>query len=131
MNEKNNRNFIITIIVLSALLSVSIGFNIGLGRSVSDDQRIREQYGELKATVARLEAERDAEREITRELRSLNSEAKGIINGIFRTVETTGINLSTANKIIRQVIIALQNLELLYSRDRGSGGDGLDTLGGE
>jgi len=129
MNEKNNRNLIITVVVLSVVLTISVGLNIGFGRSVPDNQRIREQYRELETTVARLETEQLADRETIRELRSLNNEAKGIINGIIGTVETTGTNLSTANKILRQVIASLQSLDLLYSRDRSSGNNGLDTLG--
>jgi len=130
MNEKGSRSYIIAVVILSAVLAVSIWNNIGLGRSVANNQRIREQYRELEATVARLEAEQLADRETIRELRSLNSEAKGIINDLIGTVETTGTNLSAANKILRRVIIALQNLELLYNRDRGGGDNGLDTVGG-
>lgn len=131
MNEKNNRNFIITIVILSVLLTVSVGFNFGLGRSVQDNQRLREKQRELETTVTRLEAEQYADRETIRELRKLASEAKGIISGIIVTVEANGANLSTANKILRQVIAALQNLELLYGRDNGGGGNGLDSMVGE
>jgi len=129
MNEKDNRNFIITIVILSVMLSVSVGFNIGLGRGVPDNQRIREQHREYKATITRLETEQLADRETIRRLRNLNREAKGIISDLIGTVETTGTNLSAANKILRQVIVSLQSLELLYRRDRGGGGDGVDTVG--
>jgi len=129
MNEKINRNYIITVFILSVILTISVGFNIGLGRRGTDNQRIREQYRELEITVAKLEDEQRTDREIIRELRSLNGEAKGIISVIIGTVETTGTSLSTANKILRSVISALQSLDLLYGGDNGGGGDGLDTLG--
>jgi chromosome condensin MukBEF complex kleisin-like MukF subunit len=131
MNEKNNRNFIIAVVILSALFTISAGFNIGLGRSIQDNQRLRNQQRGLEATIARLETEQRADREIIRELRSLNREASGIVRGIINTVEANGASLSAANKILRQVIVALQRLDLLYGRDRGSGSDGLDTLGSE
>jgi len=130
MNEKTNRNLIVAVVILSVMLAVSVGLNIGFGRGISDNQRIKEQYRELEKTVGELARERDIEREAARELRNLNSEAKGIIVGIIKTVETTGTSLSTANKILRQVIAALQNLELLYGGDRGGGNNGVDSLGG-
>jgi len=131
VDEKNNLGFIITVVILSVALTISVGFNIGLGRSVSDNQRIGEQCRRLETTVEQLTVERDAERETVRELRDLHREARGIIDGIIGTVETTGTSLAAANKILRNVISALQSLELLYGRDRSSGGDGLDTVGSE
>jgi len=128
VNEKNNRNFIITIVILSALFTISAGFNFGLGRCIPDNQRLREQQRELKRTVEQLTVERDAERETVRELRRLHIEAKGIIDDIIGSTETTGSSLATANKILRQVIISLQSLDLLYSRDRDSGNNGLGNV---
>jgi uncharacterized coiled-coil DUF342 family protein len=123
--EKINRNSIIAVIVLSALFTISVGFNIGLGKCLSDNQRFNDRQREYETTIAELTGERDAEREINRELRSLSREARAVISDLIRTVETTGTGLSTANQILRTVINSLQNLDLLYSR---SGSNGLDTL---
>jgi len=130
MNEKINRNLIITVVILSVVLTVSVGFNIGLGGCFTDNRRLGEQQRELERTVERLTTERDREREMVGELRNLDREARGIIGGIIETIETNGTNLSAANKILRQVITALQSLDLLYRGDNRGGGNGLDTLGG-
>jgi len=130
MNEKTNRNLVITIIILSVILTISVGLNIGLGRSVPDNQRLRDQQRELERAVEQLTLERDRERETVGELRNLNREARGIINGVIETVETNGASLSNANKILRSVITALQSLDLLYRGDNRGGDNGLDTLGG-
>jgi len=129
MNEKNNRSYIIVIVILSVISTISVGFNIGLRRGISNNQRLRDQQRELENTITRLETEQLSNRETIRELRSLNREAKGIISDIINSTETTGSSLATANKILRSVISSLQSLNLLYSRDRGSGNNGLDTLG--
>jgi len=130
MNEKNNRFYIIAIVILFVILTISVGFNIGLGRSIPDNQRLRDQQRELERTVEQLVIERDKERETVGELRNLNREARGIISGVIETVETNGTNISNANKILRQVISALQSLDLLYRRDNVGWNNGVDTLGG-
>jgi len=131
MNEKDNRNFIVAIVVLSVICTISIGFNIRFGRSVADNQRIREQQQNLERTVEQLTVERDTANETIRELGRLKQEARRIIDGIIGTTETAGTSLATANKILRHVIVSLQSLELLYGGDRGSGNDGVDSLGGD
>jgi uncharacterized coiled-coil DUF342 family protein len=123
--EKINRNGIIAFIVLSTLFAISVGFNIGLRKCLSDNQRFNDRQREYETTIAELTGERDAEREINRELRNLSREARAVISDLIGTVETTGTGLSTANQILRTVINSLQNLDLLYSR---SGSNGLDTL---
>ena len=130
MNEKNNRNYLIAIIILSGLFAISIGFNIGLGRSVSDNHRLRDIQRELERTVAELTAERDAERAAIGELRNLNTEAAAIVSEALQTNAAAGASLARANEILRTVITALQNLDLLYSGGDGSGADGVDPLGG-
>jgi len=129
MNEKNNRNYIITIVILSVILTISIGFNFGFGRSVADNQRLRNLQLESERTIAELTAERDNERAAATELRNLGTEARGIISDALTTNAPTASNLARANELIRSTITALQALELLYSRDYGGRDNGLDTLG--
>jgi hypothetical protein len=131
MNEKDNCNFIIAIVILSVVLTISIGLNIGFGKSVADNNGFREQQRRYEETIKRLEAEQNTDREAIRELRNLNREAEGIIEGIIRGTETAGTNLTAANKILRYVIDSLQSLNLLYSRNRSSWVDGVDSLVGE
>jgi hypothetical protein len=114
--EKINRSIVIVFIILSALFAISVGFNIGLGKRLSDNQRLIYRQREYETTIARLTAERDTEREINREFRKLSREARGVISDLIGTVETSGSGLSTANQILRTVINSLQNLDLLYNR---------------
>lgn len=130
MNEKNNSRFIIAIIILSVVLSVSIGFNIGLGRSYSDNQQLRENERKLNITIEQLTAEREYERNKTAELRELNREANDIIRQALDTAAGNIPNYARANEIIRSVIEALHNLEVLYNRGNGSRDNRMDTLGG-
>ena len=128
--QKTNRGFIIAVIIMAALLAVSVGYNIRLGRGVADNQRLRDLQRESERTIIELAAERDAERSAVAELRNLNSEAAAIIANALDTVTATGQSLARANEILRQVIAALQSLDLLYRRGDGSGGGRLDTVGG-
>ena len=131
MNEKTNRDFIIAVIILSAVLAVSVGFNIGLGRGVADNQRLRDLQRESERTIANLaDDNKHAERRAAAAER-LNREAAAIVTDALGTNAATGASLARANEILRSVIAALQNLDLLYGRDNGTGGSGMDTLGGE
>lgn len=132
MNEKQaNRNYIIAVIILSALLAVSVGCNIGLGRGVADNQRLRDSQRELERTVTQLTAERDTERAAADSLRELSGEARNIISTALDTTVSTGTDLARANALLRSAISALQSLELLYGRDSGGRGNGLDFVSGE
>ena len=129
--QKTNRGFIIAVIIMAALLAVSVGYNIRLGRGVADNQRLRDLQRESERTIIELAAERDAERAARRELGKLGAEARGIIGEALHTVETSGTSIARANEKLRAAIAALQNLDILYRRGDGSGCGRLDTVGGE
>ena len=128
---QNNRCLFVTIIILSVILAVSVGCNIRFGRSVADNNRLRELQLESERTIAELtDDNRRAEKRATTAER-LNREAAVIVADALHTNAPTGANLARANEIVRSVITTLQNLELLYRGSNGCGDNGLDTLGGE
>ena len=131
MNEKNNSLFIVTVIILSIVLTVSIGLNIGFGRSYSDNKQLRNKQRELDITIEQLTAERERERTAAAQLRNLNREANDIIRQALDTAAGNVPNYARANEIIRAVIAALQNLEVLYNHSDGSGDYRMDTMGRE
>ena len=132
MDEKPvNRNFIIVFIVLSALLAISAGFNIRLGRSVTDNRGLREQQRAAEGTIAELARERDYQGARIDQLEGLHREAVSIVSDALAANTADRPNLARANEIIRSVITALHNIELLYSGDWSTRADGLGTVGAE
>ena len=131
MNEKNCRSIIAVIVILAALLAISIGLNIGLGRGFANNQRLRELQRESERTIIELtEYNKHAEQRATAAER-LNREAAVIVTDALGTNAATSQSLARANEILRQVIVALQSLDLLYSGGDGGGGNRLDTMGSE
>ena len=131
MNEKMYCVFIITVIILAAILAISVGYNIRFRGSIADNNRLGELQRESERTIAELTAERDAERHAAGELRSLNREAITNISDALNATAATGPSLTRANELLRSAITALQHLEVLYHSDSNGGGGGLDFVGGE
>ena len=122
---------IFIIIIGAIILIASIGLNIGLGRGVADNIQLRENQRESERIIAELEdSNRRAEQRASTAER-LNREAAVIVTDALDTNAATGSNLSRANEILRQVITALQNLDLLYSGSICYRDNGMDTMGGK
>ena len=121
----------IAIVALAALLAISVGCNIRFGGSIADNNRLRELQQQSERTIAELAEQTDGAERRAAAAERINREATGIVADALNTTTATGASLARANEIIRKVIATLQNLELLYRGADGSGGGGVDTVGGE
>ena len=130
MNEKSYRNYLVIIIVLSVVLTVSVGFNFRFRGSVADNNRLGEIQRELERTIVELTEQADGTEQRATAAERINREAAAIVTDALTANEPTGASLARANEILRSVISALQNLDLLYRGSNGGGDNGMDTLGG-
>ena len=134
MNEKHILRIRFLLCLLLAFFAGVIFTGIFVHRQGSQsigelDRRYASEHGRAAETIGRLTAELERERELNRELREHNEQARAIAGGLTGSVERNVGNLQDAIGLIGEIRKKLKVLEDFYA-DSGPDGGGAGRYAG-